>query len=591
MSLGSRLGEWTRPPSPSTPEPISEQAYRRIALGMLGVAAFFFVGNLTPRLVSGPPTFQPWSDATGGDWGLLILLATHVLTFGVAAWMRRRGRSSRAYHAAMAAVVTLQLFAAALVLWANGSVTSFLSQWFTLTILFVRLYFDAKLGLWTLLWSVTLQVGMVLLEVLHVIPAHPAYPDFKSPEYATAVAELGRAFWLVAIYVGAWVLASYAAWRIRSSEDEVRTLNAVLEQRVQEQVSEIKRHLGEVDALNTQLQERVRERSRELGLALRRLAAAAPPVLEGLRPGMRFADRVEIIRPIGAGGMGAVYLGTDQLTGRLIAVKLIHRTVATADAMHRFLAEASTAAAISHPGIIKTIHVDVSADGQLYILLEYVEGQAIDQRLVRGPLGAGKAARIGAAVADALAAAHEAGVIHRDIKPSNVLLCNEAPGVKVLDFGLAKIATPASGVSTTQMTRTNQLLGTPEFMSPEQVRDASSIEPASDVYSFGLLIYCAATGSMPYDVSEGAAGALAHLSEAPRPLRAVLPDAPVALEEILAACLAKEAHARPSARTVASRLAAIADALGVGAVETLEDWREPTAIDVEAAETVSVREA
>jgi serine/threonine-protein kinase len=141
------------------------------------------------------------------------------------------------------------------------------------------------------------------------------------------------------------------------------------------------------------------------------------------------------------------------------------------------------------------------------------------------------------------------------------------------------------------MTRTNQLLGTPEFMSPEQVRDASSIEPASDVYSFGLLIYCAATGSMPYDVSEGAAGALAHLSEAPRPLRAVLPDAPVALEEILAACLAKEAHARPSARTVASRLAAIADALGVGAVETLEDWREPTAIDVEAAETVSVREA
>ena len=90
MSLGSRLGEWTRPPSPSTPEPISEQAFRRIALGMLGVAAFFFVGNLTPRLVSGPPTFQPWSDATGGDWGLLILLATHVLTFGVAAWMRRR---------------------------------------------------------------------------------------------------------------------------------------------------------------------------------------------------------------------------------------------------------------------------------------------------------------------------------------------------------------------------------------------------------------------------------------------------------------------------------------------------------------------
>jgi hypothetical protein len=355
--------------------------------------------------------------------------------------------------------------------------------------------------------------------------------------------------------------------KLAERERTLAELNVELEQRVDDQVKEIVRRAADVDALNAQLQVRVRERSRELAMALERIAGSAPPASDELPIGSTFADRVTVVRRIAAGGMGVVYLGTDITSCRSVALKVIRRTLAGTPILQRFLIEAGATTLMSHPAIARTLHVDVSDDGQAYMIVEYVPGISLDRRIGTSPLGVAAAARISAVIADALAAAHAAGVIHRDVKPSNIMLTTASPGVKLVDFGLAKLlVSESSGTNTEQA----QVIGTPAFMAPEQ-RVGAHITPAADVYSVALMFIVSAIGHPvpPVDIL----GALASL-----PLLRHEHDA-------IAAALAEDPRTRPTAETAAAMFASVAERLQATEAYLLEQWNSAGVTAAEIADT------
>ncbi len=200
---------------------------------------------------------------------------------------------------------------------------------------------------------------------------------------------------------------------LRKTREALLQLNLNLEQRVAKQVDEIIGRARQIEALNLQLQQRVHERSRELAAALHRLAGDQR--LRPLGAGDLFAGRTRIRRVLGRGGMGTVYLGDDLLTGLPVAIKLMHPGLGPdAAALQRFFCEAAAASAISHPGVVKTLHVDVTTDGQLYQIMEYVDGLDLATYAQQTALSIPACTRLAATLATALAAAHARGVVHRD---------------------------------------------------------------------------------------------------------------------------------------------------------------------------------
>lgn len=348
---------------------------------------------------------------------------------------------------------------------------------------------------------------------------------------------------------------------LRQTREALLRLNESLEQRVAAQVEEILERAREVEALNVQLQQKVRERSRELALALRRLAGEAG-AKKALGVNDLVGDRTRLLRLLGEGGMGRVFLGEDLLTGRKVAVKLMHpNAVGAASELARFFGEAGAAAAIAHPGVVKTLHVDVTEEGQVYQLMDYVDGKDLGTRCREEALPIAGCARIGAAIAEAVAAAHSAGVVHRDLKPGNIMLCSTGPGVRVLDFGISKVLDDAEVGALTQ---TGRMMGTPAYMSPEQVRDSKTVGGASDVYSLGVVLFELLAGRLPFGEASLEGCCAAHLYETAPDVRRWLPEVPAELAELLRRCLAKQAAARPTAAELAAALAKLADQLGAG---------------------------
>jgi serine/threonine-protein kinase len=232
--------------------------------------------------------------------------------------------------------------------------------------------------------------------------------------------------------------------------------------------------------------------------------------------------------------MGVVYEGHDRLTDRRVAVKLLRAGVHP-DAMRRFVVEAAAAAAIDHPSIARTVHVDVTPEGRLFHVMELIEGCTLERALTEVAFEPEEGARLIAHVAEAVAAAHARGIVHRDIKPGNVMLSVGAPGVRVLDFGVSKIMddTVSGGGS-----RTRGLLGTPRYMAPEQ-REGGEVGPAADVYSIGMVLEEVMTG-----ISRKG-----HSADGPTPTVLV-----GELIGILARCLAAQPEARPAAAELAGVL-------------------------------------
>jgi len=259
----------------------------------------------------------------------------------------------------------------------------------------------------------------------------------------------------------------------------------------------------------------------------------------------------EVLSLIGRGGMGEVYLAHDPRLGRNVAVKLLRPALTgNADASRRFEQEARAASSLNHPNIV-TIH-DIGDFGERrFIAMELVEGRSLTSMVGRA-MDAATLARIGAQLAQALAVAHAAGIVHRDIKPENVIVRDDGY-VKVLDFGLARLAAVPTVDSAHAGTSPSLLLGTPRYMSPEQARGETATA-ASDIFSLGVVLYELAAGAHPFERLSTLATLHAITSDAvARPTRSV-PNMPATLERLLLWMLEKSAAARPRADQVEAEL-------------------------------------
>ena len=268
--------------------------------------------------------------------------------------------------------------------------------------------------------------------------------------------------------------------------------------------------------------------------------ASTMPAPGELSIGRIINNRYRIERLLGRGGMGAVYLAHDEVLDDSVALKVISTHVLNDDksALERFRREASTARKISALNVIRIHDIGETEYGQAYISMEYFAGKPLAQLLnARGTLDADDGHDILAQMCDGLQAAHNAGVIHRDLKPQNVLV-GARNAVKIIDFGLAKSSFMP------ELTATGLIMGTPHYMSPEQVR-GRQIDARSDIYSLGAVTYHALTGRPPFDGKTPIAIGFAHCSESPTPPNVLRPTLSDGLNEMILACLAKKPADRP----------------------------------------------
>ena len=282
-------------------------------------------------------------------------------------------------------------------------------------------------------------------------------------------------------------------------------------------------------------------------------AKEADPLETALRAALQ--PSYLLVRRLGEGGMGVVFLARDPLLKRDVAVKVLQPDLAKDQvARARFHREAEAVAAIAHPNVVSIYAIGELPDGTPYFVMQYASGRSLAARLERdGPLPMRDARRVLGEVASALAAAHKRGIVHRDIKPANVLEDEVTGRVIVTDFGIAAVRRPGETPSV-KLTQTGMSPGTPYYMSPEQLLNE---EPTglTDVYSFGVLAYELVTGAGPFTATSPHQMAAAHLRDLPAPLAQRRPDADPELEHLVGACLAKQPSERPSAEQIVQRLA------------------------------------
>jgi beta-lactam-binding protein with PASTA domain len=249
-----------------------------------------------------------------------------------------------------------------------------------------------------------------------------------------------------------------------------------------------------------------------------------------------FDGRYRIIRKLGSGGMANVYLAEDQELGRRVAIKILNdRHAGDEQFVERFRLEAKNAAGLSHPNIV-SIYDRGEAEGTYYIAMEYLDGRSMKELILsRGPAPVSVAIDYARQVLAALRFAHRNGIVHRDIKPHNVLVDAEGH-LKVTDFGIAR-----AGAS--QMTEEGSIIGTAQYLSPEQAR-GTTVDQTSDLYSLGIVLYEMLTGNVPFTGDSPVEIAMKHLSATPQPLTVTRPDIPKSLESVVLRALAKDPAAR-----------------------------------------------
>ena len=263
--------------------------------------------------------------------------------------------------------------------------------------------------------------------------------------------------------------------------------------------------------------------------------------------GTILSGRYTLTERIAGGGMGEVWAATDTVLGRTVAVKLLHPGLSQeSDFVERFRAEARHTAALHHPNIATVFDYGEDA-GTAYLVMELVVGQPLSQVISeRAPLSAQETASILIQAATALEAAHQGGVVHRDVKPANILITPDGTG-KLTDFGISRL------VGSAPLTQTGQVLGTAQYLSPEQALGQSATA-SSDIYSLGVVGHEMLTGTRPFDAGSVVATALAHVNQPAPPL----PDTvPIGVRNVISAALAKDPADRPASA------AAVAQALGM----------------------------
>jgi len=267
---------------------------------------------------------------------------------------------------------------------------------------------------------------------------------------------------------------------------------------------------------------------------------------------LALGQQYEIVRPLGQGGMGAVYLARERSLERFVAIKVLRPELAEAhDGRERFRREARIAAQLSHPGIVP-LHTFGEVGGIWYFVMGYVRGASLAERLrLEGHIPAHEAHRILTELADALASAHRSGVVHRDIKPANILLDADSGRAVLADFGVAKV-----GAGEEHLTATGAAIGTPHYMSPEQVLGASTVDERSDIYSLGAVGYTMLAGHEPFSGGEAIQIMRRRIAQSAPPLAPLVPASAAPLAAVVMRCLARDPAQRwPSARELGAALA------------------------------------
>ena len=279
-----------------------------------------------------------------------------------------------------------------------------------------------------------------------------------------------------------------------------------------------------------------------VGQTLRAKAASADLV------GQVVADRYHIIKKLGEGGMGAVYLGEHVKMGRKSAIKVMMASMAhDPDAVARFNREASNASRISHPNVCQIFDFGETSDGLIYLAMEFIEGKSLKDLVEHeGAIPAVRAAHIIRQSADALQAAHDLGIVHRDIKPDNIMIVQGKGGddiVKVVDFGIARAV--GGDEQGQKVTKTGLVVGTPEYMSPEQL-SGDKLDGRSDIYSLGLVLYRMITGTLPFQADSAQETMIKRLTDDPMPLAEARTDIefPPKLQLVMNTALARSAAER-----------------------------------------------
>jgi len=303
------------------------------------------------------------------------------------------------------------------------------------------------------------------------------------------------------------------------------------------------------------------------------VAAAAGRALLGnpLGPGARLG-RYEILAPVGAGGMGEVYKARDTQLDRTVAIKVLPAHVASDPALkQRFEREAKMLAALSHAHICPVFDVGHQDDTD-FLVMEYLEGETLADRLAKGPLPLDNGLRYAIQIADALGKAHGAGIVHRDLKPSNIMLT--PAGAKLLDFGLAKPTRPALGTELAQLptmsslTERGTILGTFQYMAPEQL-EGRAADARTDLFAFGAVVYEMLTGKKAFEGKSRMSVIAAIMQAEPLPISASRRLAPPLLDHLVKTCLAKDPDARwQSAADVMRQLTWIAEGRASAAAAT-----------------------
>lgn len=309
----------------------------------------------------------------------------------------------------------------------------------------------------------------------------------------------------------------------------------------------------------------------EDGVALRADDTVAASIPIDPLVGQTLDGKYQLVERLGKGGMGTVYRATHLLIDRAVAIKVLNpHFVEDEEAQERFRREARAAGRLQHQNVAAVTDFGRTEDGLVYIVMELLEGRSLRDVLSReAPLDAARAVSLMLQISAAVAAAHEARVIHRDLKPGNIFVVQRKhapPVVKVLDFGIAKLAADAleeDEEDQQTLTKVGVMIGTPRYMSPEQC-DGGKLTPASDVYSLGIILYEMLTGTTPFSGSSPLAIAMKHSTETPRPPREFVSSIPAPLEEIVLHALEKMPDNRPQdAGAFRRELYATAERLGL----------------------------
>jgi tRNA A-37 threonylcarbamoyl transferase component Bud32 len=267
-----------------------------------------------------------------------------------------------------------------------------------------------------------------------------------------------------------------------------------------------------------------------------------------LEAGRLVAGKYRIVRLLGQGGMGSVYIAVNERLRKEVALKVLSDEVASdPQAAARFLREAMSASAVRHPGVVEIYDADADG-GLLWIAMEKLQGESLADRIARGRLSTGEVFAIMTQVLSALAAVHAVGIIHRDLKPANIFIERAPTGeerVKILDFGIAK----ATFEGMDKVTRTGMTVGTRDYLAPEQAM-ARALDARTDLYAVGVILFEALTGTMPYDANSFGELVAKMIQEGPKDVAALVPELAPGIAHLVNACLSVDPNGRPPSASV-----------------------------------------